>query len=228
MKNGKGDLARLEAPTVFRRRLNGHRDPRRALRLENAREAIGPLYPGCEIYGFTKGQFCLVHILEHCLEQTGAAEVDISTWSAASGDIQAAYRLMRMNAIRRLRFVVDFSFQSRKPQFCEELVETFGADCLRVTKIHAKFMTIAAEGWSLVIRTSMNLNYNPRFENFEISDDPKLLDFMRTIVDEIWSSQLDGEGFTNRPSDNTRSFEAMYRGDGLEPVDAGCLEAVKL
>ena len=39
MKNGKSDLAQLEAPTVYRRRLNGHRDPRRALRLETAREA---------------------------------------------------------------------------------------------------------------------------------------------------------------------------------------------
>lgn len=177
----------LKSPTIFRRQ-KVNRDSRRALRMETAKESIGALEPGCEIYGFTKGQFCLIHILEHCLAQIGQpADVDIATWSAASGDIQAAHRLMKLDSIRRLRFLVDFSFPRRKPQFCQELIDTFGAECIRVTSIHAKFMTIASGDWNLVIRTSMNLNYNPRFENFEISDDPKMLAFMRSIMDEVWS-----------------------------------------
>jgi len=194
------------------------RECQRAFRMENAKEAIGTLEHGCEVFGFTKGQFCLIHILEHCLQQTGPAEVDIATWSAASGDIQAANRMMKLKAIRRLRFLVDFSFPRRKPRFCQELIDTFGMDCLRVTKIHAKFITIAAQNWSLVIRTSMNLNYNPRFENFEISDDPQMLHFMRTIVDEIWETQEDGEGFSVRPADNMRTFERSFTKDGLQVV----------
>jgi hypothetical protein len=220
------DLSGLEAPTVHKRRLTGHRDCRRALRKENAREAIGDLYAGCEIYGFTKGQFCLVHILEHCLDRVGpGADVDISTWSAASGDIQAAYRMMRLN-MRRLRFLVDFSFQSRKPKFCAELIETFGYDALRVTSVHAKFMTIRREPWNLVIRTSMNLNYNPRFENFEISDDPAMCDFMTAIMDEIWASQRPAEGFDARPSDNVRAFEGLWRPEGVEVVNVRHMETV--
>lgn len=229
-----GLLAAIEAPVVYSRRLTGHRDNRRALRAENAREAIGDLYPGCEIYGFTKGQFCLIHILEHCLNQVKTpAKVDIATWSAASGDIQAAYRMVRLSQIERLRFVVDFSFQSRKPQFCAELIEAFGEDCIRVTAIHAKFMTIQAGDWNLVIRTSMNLNYNPRFENFEISDDAGMLRFMSAIVDEIWDSQEVGQGFTNRPYDNRQQFAKLGSGDDagpvlLEPMDLEHIEGLKL
>lgn len=224
----KDALLKLEGGTIHKRK-KVNREIRPAFRGETAAMAIGELYPGCEIYGFTKGQFCCINILEHVLNQTGPAHVTICTWSAASGDIRAAHRMLKLGNIKSLRFVVDFSFKSRKPQFCKELLETFGPDAIRVTSIHAKFMTVKSNKFSLVIRTSMNLNFNPRFENFEISDDPGMMAFMDGVVDEIWRTQEPHEGFQS-PSKGKQSFEKFSGGKGqvepldlLNPFDAGKL-----
>ena len=194
----KKNLSTMKAPSVFKR-TNVKKSFSRAVTAENARAAIGPLYPGCEIYGFTKGQFSVIEIMEHVILEAGPSEVTICTWSAASGDIQAANRLLGNNSITSLKFVVDYSFQSRKPHFCKELIDTFGHDCIRVTSIHAKFVLIKSAKYNLVIRTSMNLNFNPRFENFEISDDAEMYAFMQEIVDEIWKTQDAAQGFEQRP-----------------------------
>ncbi|RJQ29203.1 hypothetical protein C4571_02090 [Candidatus Parcubacteria bacterium] len=215
-------LDKLSPPTTHKRKSVSRRLIK-AVRQENIKQAIGQLFPGCEIYGFTKGQFCLIDIIEHCLEQTGGADVVVSTWSAASGDIKAANRLMTQSLIKSLRFIVDFSFKSRKPHFCADLLNTFGQDCIRVSKIHAKFCTIKNEQWALTIRTSMNLNYNPRFENFEISDDVGLYNFMNEIVQELWATQESHDGFNLRPSQNERAFDRMYRTGELRPVTADAL-----
>ena len=60
------------------------------MQLQSAGLAIGSLTKGCEIFGLTKGNFSLISILEHCLEQTGLADVVVSTWTAAAVDIKAA------------------------------------------------------------------------------------------------------------------------------------------
>ncbi len=209
----KDVLKSLENINAVHNRRNVKRELQLAVRGENAAQAVGNLQPGCEIFGFTKGQFCIINVLEHVLNFTGPADVTICTWSAASGDIQAAHRMLSLKKIKNLKFIVDFSFKSRKPAFCQELVDIFGGDSIRVTSIHAKFITVKSEKYNIVIRTSMNLNYNPRFENFEISDDLNFYNFMSEIVDEIWATQQDYEGIKNRPSDNKRCFQKTFFND---------------
>jgi hypothetical protein len=107
---------------------------------------------------------------------------------------------------------VDFSFPSRQPAYCAALREAFGDEALRVTKTHAKFVLIRNTHWNLAIRTSMNLNANKRLENFEISDDARLCDYLTSFVDDLFTAQAPGEGFTNRPTDNVNQFEAITAG----------------
>lgn len=206
----KDSLKTLQDVTAAHKRRGVKRALQIGVRGENAAQVIGDLYPGCEIFGFTKGQFCIINVLEHVLNQVGPADVVICIWSAASGDIQAAHRMLSLNKIKSLKFIVDFSFKSRKPQFCEEMIDTFGGDSIRVTSCHAKFITVKSEKYNIVIRTSMNLNYNPRFENFEISDDLAMYAFMTEIVDEIWRTQQNYEGINNRPADNKRGFQKLF------------------
>jgi hypothetical protein len=214
----KTDCLKRLSPPSSHKRTNITRTIKPGIRGESAQRTIGQLTPGCEIYGFTKGQFSCIHILEHVLKQTGPADVTICTWSAASGDISAAHNMLHMGGIDSLRFIVDFSFKSRKPKFCQELIDAFGPDAIRVTSIHAKFMVVRNEAWSLCIRTSMNLNHNPRFENFEISDDAAMCDFMLEIVDEIWRTQQPLDGFKT-PSDGQKSFKGFSDIDQSNVLD---------
>jgi len=223
----KSGLGLLTQETIFKR-LAVTRDIRPSMRGETASEAIGTLSHGCEVYGFTKGQFSLINVLEHCLSETGPADVVICTWSAASGDIRAANRLLSNHQIKTLKFIVDFSFQRRKPEFCAELTRAFGVESTRVTSIHAKFCMVRNAAWNLVIRTSMNLNYNPRFENFEISDDPRMADFLAGVVADIWATQEPMQGFVNRPIDNVREFSRMYTTDEMERTSDDALTGGEL
>lgn len=202
---------------TFKRRNTG-REVRRTLSAATAAEAIGPLDRGCEIFGLSKGQFSLVDIICHCLKFSGPADVVLSTWTAAGADLEFAYQLLRDNAITKLRFVVDFSFPTRQPEYCAALREKFGDDCVRVTKTHAKFVVIRGGGWNLVIRSSMNLNENRRLESFEISDCEAMADYLAAMVDELFAFQSTGEGFTNKPWDNCKQFEAFGESATVTPV----------
>lgn len=186
----------ITAPTI-------HKAPPRKRRIafnetEQAAQAIGTLEHGCEIFGLTKGQFSISDVIQHCLTQTGPATVDIATWTAALGDIKRAENLLRDGRITRIRFMVDPSFKSRKPEFCKALVETFGDGCIRTVNSHAKFAIIRNAEWDLAIRTSMNLNPNPRLENFEISDDRNLAQFFTDIVDQVFLAFSDATNFATQ------------------------------
>jgi len=203
------DLKSLKAPTQLSRQAQA-----RILQVgtfgESASRCIGPLSPGCEIYGFTKGQFSCIDIVAHCLKETGPADVTVCTWSAAAGDIEALRRFFDHGNIRSIRFIVDYSFQSRKPHFAEYLIERLGYESIRVSVTHAKFILIVNEKWNLVIRTSMNFNHNPRFENYEISDDREFAEFHKAIIDEIWNRQDVAEGFRVRPQENKDLFKRTF------------------
>ena len=157
-----------------------------------ARDAIGGLVSGCEIYVLTYGQFSLIDALVALLDQTGPADVDLATWTAASADLRTMARLLEGAQIARMRYLVDGSFLTRQPKYCEDMRRLFGPDCIRTTKMHGKFATIRNAEWTLAVRTSMNLNPNPRLENIEISDDPALCGFLTTVVDEIYGEQAAG------------------------------------
>ena len=198
--------------TYTRDRLSG-RQIRRGISSSIAADAIGPIEPGCEIFGLNKGKFSLVDIISHCLQASGPSDVTISTWTAAGADLGFAYGLMTDGAIRSLRFIVDFSFPTRQPQYCAALRERFGDECIRVTKTHAKFVLIRNERWNLVIRSSMNLNENKRLESFEISDHAGMAEFLAGVVESLLGAQPEGKGFTNTPYQNVMEFERF--GEGL-------------
>lgn len=175
------------------------RTVRRTINAATAADAVGPITPGIEIYGLSKGQFSLVELVAHVLDATGPAHVTISTWTAAGADLAHTQDLLHSGAIISCRWLVDFSFPSRQPAYCAQLRDRFGEDCIRTTANHAKFVMIRNATWNVVIRTSMNLNLNRRLESFEISDDPELADWLEVIVADAFdggAAQLD-----TRPGD---------------------------
>tara|TARA_R110000868_G_scaffold82394_1_gene232707 strand:+ start:155 stop:799 length:645 start_codon:yes stop_codon:yes gene_type:complete len=149
----------------------------------NADGMIGKLWPGCAMTGLTKGQFSQINIIRTVLDSTGPAHLIVSTWTMSPGD---AERLSLLAADGRLLSVVvlaDRSFPRCKPEYCAYVQQLFGAASVRATKTHSKFALIWNDAWSVVVRGSMNLNANPRFEQFDLDDSPELLAFFREHVE---------------------------------------------
>lgn len=167
----------------MKRELRDHR------RSTSAVDAINGFDHETEIFGFTKGGFSFIDLIRATLDITGPASLTISTWTAARADTSDVFDLIQSGLITDTRWLVDFSFQRREPALAQELRRRFGPDAVRVAKNHAKFALIHNDAWQIVIRTSMNLNHNPRFEDFTIAHDPQLAQFLTRIIDELWRKQ---------------------------------------
>ena len=176
-----------------------------------AREHLADIQPGCEVVILTHGQFSLIDVITVLLDVTGPADVTISTWSAANADLTHAANFLRDGRIRTIRFLVDRSFQTRQPEYCATLRRLYGDDAIRTARLHAKFVTIRNDRWNLAVRTSANLNENPRLELVEVSDDPALADFLDGEVDAIFANQPAGTFNGELPPAETRTRIRMGR-----------------
>jgi hypothetical protein len=186
-------IRRVDLETVPGILVRGKRedDSRRHLlklfKKETAAEFIGAIAPGFHRWGFSKGQFSLIDIIENLQSQLGILEdFAISTWTIADADLTRLHALLTADRIRRFRLLVDLSFQRRQPALIAHLRQAFGEDAIRVTRNHAKFLLFTAGPYRVVCRTSMNLNLNPRLEDIEIKDDPELHAFLSGILDGLF------------------------------------------
>lgn len=179
-------------PTPMRRRVSGRRI--RTSATSTAGEMIGQLAVGDELAGVTNGQYSLIDIIAHVLGQTGPADVTVATWTMGIYDQEEASRFCRDGRIRRIRWIVDPSFFSRRPELSGQLVEAFGVDSFRPVNSHAKWATIRGERLAVAIRSSMNLNPNRRIETFDISCDDALCAYFEGIVDSIFDARPEYDG----------------------------------
>lgn len=165
----------------------------RLSKVTNARVALAGLDHGTEVYCLTFGQFSLMDAVEAILDVTGPADVAISTWTAGGADLSRSAEHLHDRRIRSLRFVVDCSFGQRQPGYLALCRDLFGDDSIRTTRTHAKFAVITNDGWKVAVRTSMNLNENPRLESIEVSEDPSLAGFLLGVVDAIFAEEPVGD-----------------------------------
>jgi hypothetical protein len=124
-----------------------------------------------DVVGLTYGQFSLLDLVQATLDVTGPADVAISTWSAGLYDVDAARRFVEDGRIRSIRFLMDSATQKRGQTSAVQIADLFGAASIRTTRLHAKFALLENAEWHVLITTSMNLNLNPRIEQFEMTDD---------------------------------------------------------
>lgn len=185
----------------------------RAFNGEGARKALetAGFGPGREVFGFNKGQFSVIDLVEAALHYTGPADLTIATWTAADADLRKLASQMENNRIRTVTWLIDYSFETRQPVFCQTMRNLFGDACIRTTATHAKFALFQNEEWRLVLQTSMNLNQNKRLENFWLGDDADLFDAYAKLVADVFYSQADGEQFGKRPSQKRSELTQLGR-----------------
>ena len=163
--------------------------------LHTAEKMVGKIEKGMNLYGFTGGQFGFSDIIETVLDQTGPAELCLSIWTASSSGIEKAFGFLQSERIRSLRFLIDRGFKQFKGKAYDQLILKHGLDCIRTSRIHAKFAIIRNEKWNLAIPTSMNLNKNIRLENFQIVENREFCDFFQQFIDKAFSEIRVDENF---------------------------------
>mgnify|MGYP006899600354 CR=1 FL=1 len=199
----------------------------RMSRYNSAREAIGQIEKGTDTFILTYGQFSLIDALCAILVQTGPADVSLSTWTAAHAHLERSAELMESAAIRSFRLIVDRSFEGRQPEYAQHMRDLFGPECVRAIRTHAKFMLIRNEEWDIVVRTSMNLNENPRLENIEISEGLGFAEFFQTVVDDVFAEVKPGENASDIPGLHNVQESFPFRPLLAKPIPQESLNEVR-
>lgn len=187
-----------------------------------AEAAVAMLQPGGAVCALTKGQYSLIDVVLAVLAKTGAADVWVSTWSVSIRDAESAAALLRDGRIRSFRLYTDRSLASVKPLYAAALLRLYGPDAVKASNIHAKIAVIRNDSWDVCIRSSMNLNRNPRFEQWDADDSPGMADMFCGWFRELDAKapQLAGvdQGDANRKFERTRLSDDEIRSAVAEIV----------
>lgn len=187
----------------------------KAAAIQNASDCIGALTPGCRIIGLTKGQFSLIDLVRSVLVSTGPAHLMLSTWTTGIRDAENIEFLCNRGDILSLKLLTDRSFPGRKPEYVAAVRRIFGDESIRITRTHAKFALIENDQWHIAIRSSMNLNRNPRFEQFDLDDSEEICEFFRAHFDEL--SEMTPAGLFVECNEVDKVFRSSL-GGGLSDV----------
>lgn len=168
--------------------VNGRRNARgsrAAEALGSAATSIGAIDPGLRLFLVTRGQFSMLDMILHVLEQIGPSEISIWTWAIADYEVEAMEGLMARRAITGGRLIVDRSAEERSAPTIEAWRRRFGVEAVRVCKNHAKIARVWNGSRRVLLRGSMNLNFNPRFEQADITEGGADFDLVRELEDEL-------------------------------------------
>ena len=182
---------------------------------QSAAECIGPIEPGLSLFAITRGQFSMIDAILACLDQVGPARISLWTWTVASYEIECLTRLRLDDRITAGRLIIDTNAPKKQPALLDQWQESFGPDSVRIVVNHSKIATIETDTYRLLLRGSMNLNFNPRFEQFDVTEGGPDFDLVRSIEDGLpIHSGSDAEAYKASQVANAFSPETLtlFRG----------------
>lgn len=152
---------------------------------KSAADCIGDLEQGMHLFAITRGQFSMIDAILACLDQTGPAALSVWTWTVAEYEVQCLERLRMDERLTAARLIIDVNAKKRNADIIATWRRAFGPTAVRFTINHAKIATIENADYKLLLRGSMNLNCNPRFEQLDISEGGPAFDMIRETEDEM-------------------------------------------
>jgi hypothetical protein len=140
------------------------------------------------LFALTRGQWSMIDAVLHVLDQVGPASVSLWTWTVAEYEVQTLSRLRRDERLTSGRLVIDYGARNKNAAIIAEWQSSFGPDSVRYVVNHAKIALVeSASGFRCLLRGSMNLNFNPRFEQFDLTEGGPDFDLVRSVEDELHS-----------------------------------------
>ena len=93
------------------------------------------------------------------------------TWTVAEYEVEVLTRLRIDKRLGAGVLVIDGGARVKNAGIIREWQSTFGPESVRYVRNHAKIAMLQdADGLRFLLRGSMNLNFNPRFEQFDLTE----------------------------------------------------------
>lgn len=137
---------------------------------KTAAECIGPVSPGMSLFAITRGQFSMIDAVLHVLDCVGPARLTIWTWTIAGYEIDVFSALMRDGRLTDGLLIIDHAGRVKNASLIADWSGVFGPRSVKYVVNHAKIATVEGGGLRVLLRGSMNLNFNPRFEQLDVTE----------------------------------------------------------
>lgn len=153
---------------------------------KTAAECIGPVSAGLSVFAVTRGQFSMLDAVLHVLDEVGPAAITLWTWTIADYEIQRFTELALDGRITGGTLVIDHGARNKNADLIAAWKQRFGRESVRYVLNHSKIATVeTAGGLRVLLRGSMNLNFNPRFEQLDVTEGGPDFDLVREIEAEL-------------------------------------------
>ena len=192
-----------------------------------ARAAVSGLADGVALHGISDGSWSLSDALVAVSEITGPSDVVVATWTAGDADLRKSADMLRSGLFRSFRLLVDRSFPTRQPRYCETMRELFGEATIRIWSSHAKFALFTGGKFDVLWLGSHNLNQNKRLESFSLFGGGTLPGEYGALVREMWEIQGDGEGL-DQPVVGRQHTASILADSRQLPIDLADADAANL
>jgi len=195
---------------------------RRAVAVESfktAADCIGPVTPGMSLFAVTRGQFSMLDAVLHVLAELGPSRISLWTWTIADYEIQAFNGLMRDGRITGGTLVIDHGSKTKNLPLITAWKAQFGPRSVRYVVNHAKIATVEGSGRRVLLRGSMNLNFNPRFEQLDVTEGGPDFDLVKQIESELDDLEDDATG--------AAVFKSSRVGEAFEPEQLALFKGIK-
>ena len=144
---------------------------------------LGKITQGQDKHFWSFGNFNMMKLIFWVLEQTGPAEILMSTYSISPKTIQGIINRREKGLIRDIRFLVDNRVRSLSPKPFAFLIENFEYRCI---SIHAKVACIWNEHWQITIISSQNATDNPKMERGVIYTGFDIFNFDKKVLEDAF------------------------------------------
>lgn len=151
----------------------------------SAADCIGPVEPGMSVFAVTRGQFSMIDAISHVLDELGPSRISLWTWTIAEYEVVVFTEMMRDARLEDALLVIDGGARNKNHALIAQWKAIFGAESVRYVTNHAKIATVEGGGRRVLLRGSMNLNFNPRFEQLDVTEGGPDFDLVRSIEAEL-------------------------------------------
>jgi len=190
------------------------------------------------LFAVTRGQFSMIDIIQHCLTVMGPSHLTLWTWCIADYEIETFEWLLRSGDITSALLVIDqagaeqvaktrqfragtLDKTAMKTALMRRWVEKFGEGSIKVCLNHAKIATLDNGTLKVLVAGSMNLNANPRFENFNIMEGGAPFELVREIEAEMETLP---PTYTRRQVEDVTGAHKLFAPADLIPFQSGGLK----
>ena len=130
---------------------------------------------------WTDGQWSHHQLLEYILEQTGPAEVMLSTFTICEASVRSLYNLCESGQITKLKCLFDTRTRKNKADIL--LFAAGITPAIYISDCHAKLVIISNDKWKIAIIGSANFSINSRLECGIICSVTDVFDFFKTNLE---------------------------------------------